>query len=236
MAERLHVVRQGECMASIALMYGFQDWREIYDDPANEGLRQLRSDPHVLAPGDLVTIPEPPPPQTHSLRQGESLRLRGGPPRVALKLKLERAPGQPLAGVRYELAAGLDDFEGTTGSAGEVEHMVSATVTTATLCLFPDSAHPEVTRTVTLWIGHLDPIDSESGVRSRLANLGYLSPNDCDPPRPGRDDDQGGGGDPNAGDASLTFAVRALQRECGLAETGVIDDATRSKLRDKHGA
>ena len=67
-------------------------------------------------------------------------------------------------------------------------------------------------------IGGLDPIESVSGVQHRLSNLGY----DC------------GGESGEAGDATRA-AVLAFQRAQKLKETGVIDDATRARLRDRHG-
>jgi hypothetical protein len=53
-----HLVEEGECPSSIAKRFGFRIWRTIYDDPSNATLRRKRPDPNVLAPGDVVMIPD----------------------------------------------------------------------------------------------------------------------------------------------------------------------------------
>src|SRR6185503_16392045 len=53
-----HVVKQGECLSSIARKYGFADYHTIYDDPANARLKKLRGNPNVVQPGDQLFIPE----------------------------------------------------------------------------------------------------------------------------------------------------------------------------------
>jgi hypothetical protein len=53
-----HVVEAGECLTSIARLYGFVNWRVIYDAADNAALRKLRPNPELLAPGDEVAIPD----------------------------------------------------------------------------------------------------------------------------------------------------------------------------------
>ena len=50
-----HVIQQGETIASLALQYGFFP-DTIWNDSANAELKRSRQDPHVLLPGDLVTV------------------------------------------------------------------------------------------------------------------------------------------------------------------------------------
>ena len=40
----------------------------------------------------------------------------------------------------------------------------------------------------------------------------------------------------NASDKQLEAALRAFQRDNGLPDTGSADEATRQKLREKHGS
>ena len=52
-----HVVRQGECIESIAHDHGLF-WPTVWNHPKNRELRQRCAAPNVLAPGDTVAVPE----------------------------------------------------------------------------------------------------------------------------------------------------------------------------------
>lgn len=54
----IHIVKQGECLSSIAHAYGFKSYRAIYEHPDNQAFRKMRPDPAVLQPGDEIVIPE----------------------------------------------------------------------------------------------------------------------------------------------------------------------------------
>lgn len=56
MAKR-HVIRQGECIHSIAANEGLF-WRTIWEHNGNTALRKKRPDPAVLLAGDEVFIPD----------------------------------------------------------------------------------------------------------------------------------------------------------------------------------
>ena len=81
---KIHTVRQGECLTSIAREYGLKSWRFLYEHPENEQLRALRNNPNALLPGDRIVIPEAsaksisgPTDKRHSYRiKGESTYLR----------------------------------------------------------------------------------------------------------------------------------------------------------------
>src|SRR5262249_26165096 len=53
-----HTVRQGECISSIALSYGMLP-QSLWEAAENDGLREKRTHMNALAPGDVVTIPDP---------------------------------------------------------------------------------------------------------------------------------------------------------------------------------
>jgi peptidoglycan hydrolase-like protein with peptidoglycan-binding domain len=70
-----------------------------------------------------------------------------------------------------------------------------------------------------LAIGHLDPVEEESGLRARLANLGYYL---------------AGGSDLD--EEELRSAIEEFQVEHGLRVTGVSDAATRASIKKSHGS
>jgi hypothetical protein len=55
----VHDVEEGETLVSIARLYGIEDWRAVYRDPANEWLFRQRPDPDRIFPGDRIVIPAP---------------------------------------------------------------------------------------------------------------------------------------------------------------------------------
>jgi N-acetylmuramoyl-L-alanine amidase len=75
-----------------------------------------------------------------------------------------------------------------------------------------------IPQTLELAFGGLDPITELSGIRARLQHLGYLR-----------------GPVDGASDAGTERALRAFQEAQGLEVTGVVDDATRDRLREAHG-
>lgn len=55
--KRAHVVGRGERLGDIARLYGFYDWRKLWNAPENESLREQRREPQWIRPGDQVAIP-----------------------------------------------------------------------------------------------------------------------------------------------------------------------------------
>ncbi len=52
-----HTVVEGDWMGSIAADAGFKEWRWIWALGQNAGLKSLRQEPNLLAPGDRVYVP-----------------------------------------------------------------------------------------------------------------------------------------------------------------------------------
>src|SRR5579859_5901206 len=164
-----HTVKQGECLSRIASLYGFGDWRTLYEDPANAELRAMRPDPNVLCPGDVVFIPE------RSKRQERcstdaTYRFQIRRPKRTIRLVVLDAAGHPVAGAPYTLAIGDSTRAGVTDGAGVVECTVPLDAEQGTL-VANGHAWP-------LRIGHLDPVDETpdggvTGIQARLRNLGY---------------------------------------------------------------
>jgi len=210
---RTHVVRPGECLVSLAKQYGFASAADLHEHPENEGLRGRRPDPHVLAPGDRVVIPDRDDKQ-EPCATGREHRFRVKIPRAVLRLALEREHGEPYANKPYELRVAGETRTGTTDGDGRLEEPVPADATEA-LLVIEVQASPRELRRWHLHIGHLDPVDDEAGVRSRLQNLGvHAAP----------------------GEAGLAAALRKFQKRHELTEDGALSAETKDKLREIHGS
>lgn len=212
-----YVVRSGDGMGSIAKAHG-HFWETLWDLPANAELKAARLHPHILLPGDRVTIP---PLRMREERCATTLRhrfrRRGVPSKI--RFVVRDFEGKPFAGKRYELVAGRARIEGVTDGDGVIEHWVEPLARRGEITVWLETdGYPETLRHV-LRIGELDPVESLRGARARLAGLGFPS------------------GDEDApADEALERAVAAFQEAQGIAATGTLDDATRAALRDAHGS
>ncbi len=207
-----HVVQQGECIASIAARYATTP-QALLDRSANERLRDARPNPHVLAPGDVVDVPEASAREV-DFRSGGTVRYKARVPKTHVHLALRDEAGNAAANKRCEvvLPGAREPLATQTDGDGKLEVAIAVHHMAATLRVWlSDEGDP---LEIPLHIGHLDPIDRASGVGGRLHNLGYAV---------------------GAGGEGLAEAVRAFQRAEGLTDTGVADDTTRARLVERHG-
>jgi hypothetical protein len=206
-----YLVRPGDCLSSIAYEHGFF-WETLWNDPANAQLRQVRTDPYVLLPGDRVAILE-------KRRKDEDLapekrhtfKRKGAPETLVMTF---RTGGEPRVNQPYELHIdGELAATGVTDPNGRVEVSIPPDAMEGRI-RFPESGDEYM-----LELGHLDPITEISGVQGRLLNLGfYQGPLDG---RPSED---------------LTSAVRSFQRSMVLEMHGELDADTRTRLQEVHGS
>lgn len=211
-----HVVTSGEGISSIAEATGFF-WQTLWNHGDNADLKRARPNPHVLLPGDRVTIP-PREEKLHDAQTGRRHRFRRRGVPAQIRFQVRDAEGKPFAGKRYELKVGSLLYEGTTDAEGRILRWVAAAARTGEITVWlatPD--YPEVVR-YSLQVGHLEPIESTRGVKSRLNGLGFA----C-----GEASDEI--------DAATAEALRAFQRAQGMTETGQLDEATRGKIREAYG-
>ncbi len=205
-----YIVRQGDYLTKLAHTMGF-DGEKVWADPKNADLKTRRPDPDQLAPGDVLFVPEPKPPEL-SIQKGTTNSYVVTVPKVKVKVVL-KSEGQPLADEPYVIEGLGDAFEGKTGADGSVELSVPVHLRELQLVLYERNLSYPVR------IGDLNPVEELSGVRMRLAHLGHYGwypPDEVD-----ETDDR---------DALLAF-----QAAQGIEATGVLDVATRAALRDSHG-
>jgi N-acetylmuramoyl-L-alanine amidase len=208
-----YIVVDGDCIQSIAAQYGFEDGSDIWNDPQNDSLKQLRGDGNQLHPGDEVFIPKFKP-KEFLLATGKRHRIVVPRPKRLIRIRFLDDEGLPMSGA-YVFKAGNLERNGSLDGEGVLEQKIPANITRAEVTI------GELTRTVL--IGHLNPLsdtddDGISGAQARLVNLGYGT---------GEIDGQTG--------PMTQAALREFQADHGLDVTGDLDQATIAKLADEHG-
>jgi hypothetical protein len=205
-------VKQGDCIMSIAEEFGFV-WETIWNHPDNAGLKELRKDPNILLPGDVVAVPEKTP-RTESAPVDQLSKYVKKTPTAQVRLRLLDLLRQPRANVDYVATVDGVISSGKSDGDGYITIPVPPNARQLKLKVTEGTKTDEYT----LPLGSIDPIDELSGVQQRLTNLGYS----C--------------GSERGTVGELTrAAIRAFQKETNLNVTGVLDDATRQKLKQMHG-
>ena len=92
----------------------------MWNDPANEELKKLRPDPNLLAPGDILRVPEKKPDEDLSIAKGveNNYNAKGARGR-GVTLVFQDDDGKPIAGEDYEIL-GLTD-EASASAQGQDE-------------------------------------------------------------------------------------------------------------------
>lgn len=152
--------------------------------------------------------PVPPPPPAPG---GEELHVQVHDPVLDPQFEFK-----PRANAPYRLIIDAVSFEGTTDAQGILERAIAPNAREGTLIVDPGTPRQLL---IQLRLGQLGPLTEISGVKQRLANLGF----DC------------GDDSPQAHDA-FAAAVAAFQESAGLPISGELDDSTRSAIQDAHGA
>lgn len=202
-----YVVQQGDHLSGIAKSFGFEDFHTIWEHPSNAALKAKRNNPHVIFPGDQLFIPDKRP-KTESVATTKVHRFRFLAAPLKLRIAVRDFDDQPITQTPCQLEVEGAVYNLTTDGKGLIEHAVPKTAKMGKLKI------PKLDLELPVKIGHLDPVDENTGQRGRLANLGY---------------DLGD-------DSQLRYAVEEFQCDHGLTVSGELDGATRSKLRDLHGS
>jgi hypothetical protein len=209
------VVEPGDSIASIAAKHGHVA-DTIWNDPANQELKDARKDGEVLLPGDRVTV--------MALRLKEEARAAGaayvfkrlGVP-VKFSLVLQDEEGNAFAGKKYELTVEGKVLQGASDDTGKIECFVDPGAREGELKVWLDEPGLPSPWTQQVQLSALCPCAHPLGVQQRLKNLGYYT----------------GALDGIAG-PGLAAAVTLFQTEQQLTITGEADEATQAKLVEVH--
>lgn len=206
-----YTIQNGDSVDSLCYPRGLFP-ESVWDHPENAQLKELRKDMSVLLAEDVLFLPELIQKQEDAATdQRHRYRRKAVPAQVGFKL-LDEA-GEPRAGVEYILRIDDSNFTGKTASDGSLEFDVPPDARSAKIEI------PETGEVFDLGIGHMDPIDTDSGAALRLSNLGFAV--------------ESAEGEPDPD--SLAAAVRRFQTKNDLEVTGELDDATKSKLQEVAG-
>jgi N-acetylmuramoyl-L-alanine amidase len=212
-----HYVSPGECLCSIAADYGFDDWHVIYNDAENADFRQLRPNPNVIFPGDLIHIPDfDSGSQSASTETTNTFNITTS--KTLLRIVIMDTQNNAVAGKRYTLEIpGVPLIDQSTGGDGMVETEIPATATDGLLTVWHNgaSAPPIIWR---LSIGDLDPLETVSGQQARLNNLGFES-----------------GPVDNIKGPLTDAAIKRFQTKYAPPVDGIVGPITRGKLKDVYG-
>ena len=121
---RAHVVQPGEHMRGLCARIG-ADPDEVWNADENSELRQRRDDPNVLAPGDVIYLPEPVE-QPLPLQLYTSNSYTAHVPTIPVHLRL-RQGGEPVADEPFEVEGTTPLIDGTTDGDSILEFELPAT-------------------------------------------------------------------------------------------------------------
>ena len=134
----MYTVVQGDCLSSIALQFGYADWRNIYNDPANASFRQLRPNPNLIYPGDEIFIPDPEAdPEEAPTDAWTEFKIDSQ--KTFIRVRMMDGNNAAFSGKKYQLDVNGTISEGTTGGDGMIEKEIPANATAATLTVWFDN-------------------------------------------------------------------------------------------------
>ena len=201
------VVGSDDSILSIAKQNGFW-WSTVWNHPNNSPLKTLRKKPEVLQEGDQVYVPKPEPKKESKPNEAyHKFKLKGEQAKFKIRLMMM---DEPRANEDYTIIIDGVIKNGKTDGNGMIETDIPNDAKGGVLNLQGGKEQLPIS------IGRLDPNDSPTGVRQRLASLGYRPETDSAP-----------------ADTMPADTLKLFQRKYKLTE---YDAATRSKLQELHPA
>jgi len=211
-----YVIKQGDYLLKVAHLLGF-DADKVWSDPKNAELKTKRKDPSMLKAGDILFVPDEPKKKL-KLNPKQSNTYVAHVPTVKVAVAVAH-DNEPLKNKKYVIEGLGDDTEHTTDGDGAI-HIEAPVHVREVMVRFVETG-----MRLQVAIGDLDPPDTPSGARMRLANLGHLA-------------EKLAGSDPHISrdvDA-LAGAIKKFQSVSGLPITGLLDQMTSDALAKAHGA
>ena len=207
-----YVVKQGECIESIALAHGYLP-DTLWSHPDNAQLKRERKDPSLLLPGDRVQVPDPRPRQEQAADgQKHRFHRKGLPSKLRVRILRD---GEPRQNEPYTLNVDGKLSQGSTDGDGVVAVPVPPNAQQGKLIVGKDEKDQQ---TFELRLSGLDPVESITGVQQRLRNLGFLN------------GEPAAEWTPEALQALLDFQIQHVVKGQDKA-SGEYDDATRQALQ-----
>jgi hypothetical protein len=202
-----HAMAGTENIVEVADRAGFSA-HTLWNLPQNQELKERRKYMNLLAPGDVLYIPDLQPFTKNCAMDSRHIFRRKGIPAI-FRLRI-MTDGVPKANMRYTLTVGHTDLSGVTDADGVLEQHVPPDASDAQLLMEDRSIY-------CIQFGGLNPASETTGVQTRLNNLGFT----C-------------GDVTGIWNDATTLALRRFQARVALPETGKLDPATAQKLQEIH--
>lgn len=210
-----YTVKQGDHIAKIAAKYGFADYLTIWDHPDNAELKQLRKNPNILLPGDILHIPDKQQKQV-SCKTSQLYSFKVSSKKIKIRIILKNLNNKLITDTPCELQIDGKTYNLTSDSNGLIEQEISSIAEEGTLTVKESDSTSELK--IPVKMGHLDPVEEATGQQSRLNNLGYYA-----------------GEIGKIDELELKSAIEEFQCDNGLTVNGVCEQKTQAKLIELYG-
>jgi hypothetical protein len=163
-----YVIKQGDYLAALAHKFDF-DADDVWNHDKNSDLREACPDPNILNPTEILYIPDQvnKKPKTFSLNTGTTNSFVSDTPKVTIAIRFD---DEDLKNKDYTVVELPELTDLKTGDDGTASFSIPVTLPSFTIEFTESGAAFQI------FVAHLDPITTLSGVAQRLQNLGYLGP------------------------------------------------------------